>query len=177
MADNTADNKADNTFESREFRDACGLFATGVTVLTSGKAPSFHGMSANAFSSLSLDPPLVLVCIDKKTHMLEVLQETGAFTVNVLSREQEKLCRYFASSDRTYGPEEFADVRYSIGATGTPRLDGAICVLDCTVHDVARGGDHDIYIGEVQALECLNEGEPLLFYSGHYRSVAPAKES
>ena len=90
---------------------------------------------------------------------------------------RKKLCRYFASSDRTYGPEEFADVRYSIGATGTPRLDGAICVLDCTVHDVARGGDHDIYIGEVKALKCVDGGEPLLFYAGHYRAVAPPQDS
>ena len=158
-------------FDQRSFRNACGMFATGVTVVTAGRPPAFHGMTANAFSSLSLDPPLVLICVDKKTHMLEVLQETPAFTVNILGVQQEALSTYFASSDRVYGPEEFKDLKYSIGETGAPRLDDAICYMDCVVRDIAIGGDHDIYIGEVKAFETRHDTPPLLFYGGRYHRL------
>lgn len=158
-------------FDSREFRNAMGTFATGVTVITSGSDPNWHGMTANAFSSLSLDPPLILVCVDKGTHMLEVLQETRAFTVNILSAEQEETSTYFATSSRTHGAEEFAKTKYTIGTTGTPRIAGTIGVLDCTLHSVAEGGDHDIYIGEVKAFEIAG-GDPLLFFAGRYRGLA-----
>ena len=164
-------------FSGREFRDACGTFATGVTVVTSGAAPIFHGMTANAFTSVSMEPPLLLVCVDKSTHMLGVLQETGAFTVNVLSADQEALSNYFANDTRRYGPEEFRDedIRYTLGESGTPRLAGATCWFDCTVQSVHAAGDHDIYLGEVQAIEVGEIGRPLLFYCGRYRSLGAAE--
>ena len=160
-------------FDSRTFRNALGLFATGVTVVTSGRPPNFHGMTVNAFSSLSLDPPLVLVCVDKKANMLDELRDTGAFTLNILSADQERLSSYFADSKRPLGPQEFADIPYTLGETGTPHLPGAICSLDCVVHSVAPGGDHDIYVGEVKALALNSDQDPLLFYAGRYRGLQP----
>ena len=162
-------------FDSKYFRTVCGEFATGVTVVTSGKAPAFHGMTANAFSSLSLDPPLILVCVDKGTHMLQVLQETPTFTVNILAASQQDLSNYFAKSDRNYGEAEFSDmnVQYDLGATGAPRIQGAIGYMDCAVHDIAPGGDHDIYIGRVEACWCEPDADPLLFFGGGYRSMSP----
>ena len=160
-------------FDTRTFRNALGLFATGVTVVTSGRAPAFHGMTANAFSSLSLDPPLILVCVDKKTNMLDALRDTGAFSVNILSADQERLSSYFADSKRLLGPTEFADIPYTLGETGAPRLPDAVCVLDCVVHSVHPGGDHDLYVGEVKALALsADTPDPLLFYAGRYRRLA-----
>lgn len=160
-------------FDSKYFRSVCGEFATGVTVITSGKNPSFHGMTANAFSSLSLDPPLILVCIDKGTHMLQTLQETNAFTVNILAADQQPLSNYFAKSDRNYGPEEFADIgaQYELGETGMPRIAGAIGYIDCQVYSTADGGDHDIYIGEVKACWSQPGSDPLLYFESGYRGI------
>lgn len=163
-------------FDSRSFRNMLALFATGVTVVTSGRAPNFHGMTANAFSSLSLDPPLVLICVDKKANMLAELRDTGAFTVNILSADQERLSSYFADSKRPLGPDEFTDIPYTIGETGAPRLSGAICALDCVVHSVHPGGDHDLFIGEVKALALDTAQDPLLFYAGRYRRLQPLDE-
>lgn len=162
-------------FDAKYFRTVCGEFATGVTVITSGAAPAFHGMTANAFSSLSLDPPLILVCVDKGTHMLQVLQETPTFTVNFLAADQQPLSNYFAKSDRNYGPQEFADmdIQYELGETGAPRIAGAIGYMDCTVQSIAPGGDHDIYIGQVNACWCESGATPLLFFEGAYRDIAP----
>ena len=163
------------TFDKREFRNAMGLFATGVTVVTSGNDPNFHGMTANAFSSVSLVPPLILVCVDKNTHMLGVLKESGAFTVNFLSAEQLDISNYFASSDREKGEAEFSDINYTIGETGTPHIQGAICIVDCVVHDVADAGDHDIYIGEVKAITSTPEDNPLIYFGGGYRELSAKK--
>ena len=161
------------SFDGREFRNAMGLFATGVTVVTSGKAPEFHGMTANAFSSISLDPPLVLVCVDKGTHMLEILQENGAFSVNFLTADQQDTSNYFANKERPHGEKEFADIDYTVGATGMPRITGAMCVIDCLVHSVTDAGDHDVYVGEVKAMETTPDADPLLFFGGAYRTLAP----
>ena len=162
-------------FDPRYFRTVCGEFATGVTVVTSGKAPAFHGMTANAFTSLSLDPPLILICVDKNTHMLKTLRETPAFTVNILATDQQNLSNYFAKSDRNYGPAEFTDINleYELGETGAPRIAGAIGYMDCTVHDIAPGGDHEIYIGEVKACWYRSGAAPLIFFEGSYREIAP----
>ena len=157
--------------DSREFRNALGTFPTGVTVVTTGTAPNFVGMTAQSFSSLSLDPPLVLICVDKKASVRSLLQETSAFTVNVLNEDQEETSTYFASSDRPGPPEQFEDVHYTIGETGTPRLAHATTVFDCSVREVLEGGDHEIFIGEVKAFEHQNDNDPILFFRGRYRTL------
>ena len=161
------------TIDPRELRNTLGTFASGVTVVTSGTDPMFHGMTAQSFSSLSLDPPLVLVCVDKHASMLEIMKEAKAFTVNVLAHDQEEVSGYFASKERPAPPHQFDTVDYTIGATGCPRLDRATTYFDCTLHDVLAGGDHEILVGEVKAFGLNHEEDPILFYKGRYRTLAP----
>jgi flavin reductase (DIM6/NTAB) family NADH-FMN oxidoreductase RutF len=158
-------------FSGDEFRRALGAFATGVTVITThGEADSF-GMTANAFSSVSLDPPLVLVCVIKGTRGAETIEQNGVFAVNILGADQEPLSRYFASRDRPAGRASFRDVPHSTAATGAPALHGASCILDCRVVDSHEAGDHVIFIGEVMALLIDPEVSPLLFHHGRYRTL------
>ena len=161
------------SLDSREFRDVVGIFATGVSVVTSGSTPNIHGMTINAFASLSLEPPLVLVCVDRSAHMQHVLKETGAFTINVLRASQRETSIYFADGNRPSGLAEFAKVPHDFSLKGTPRLLEALAVLDCTVHDVLEGGDHMIFLGRVEALEIRDVVDPLLYYRGTYRTIAP----
>jgi 3-hydroxy-9,10-secoandrosta-1,3,5(10)-triene-9,17-dione monooxygenase reductase component len=163
-------------FESREFRNILGAFATGVVIITTGKDPMFHGMTAQSFSSLSLDPPLVLVCVDKAASMVDFLNESKSFSVNILGASQEDAMWYFASKDRPAPPEEFADVEYTIGETGCPRLSNATTVLDCIVQNVLPGGDHDIFVGEVKAFVEQSPEDPILFYKGRGRSLAAEEQ-
>ena len=160
-------------FDSREFRDTLGRFATGVTVVTTGDAPNFVGMTAQSFSSLSLDPPLVLVCVDKGASVLPLLKESATFTVNVLADSDMDLSNFFASSSRPAPPHQFDDTPYTVGATGQPRLACATTVFDCHVHEVLDGGDHEIIVGRVEAIDRQNEDSPIIFFGGAYRSLAP----
>ena len=160
-------------FDSREFRDTLGRFATGVTVVTTGDAPNFVGMTAQSFSSLSLDPPLVLVCVDKGASVLPLLKQSAAFTVNVLADSDMDLSNFFASSSRPAPPHQFDDTPYTIGATGRPRLACATTVFDCHVHEVLDGGDHEIIVGLVEAIDRQSEASPIIFFGGAYRSLAP----
>ena len=154
--------------DPRELRNVMGLFATGVTVITTKDATGKpFGLTANAFSSLSLDPPLLLVCIDKKVDCYACFDESKVFVVNFLARQQEDLSTRFA----TKGIEKFEGVSYTLGSLGVPLLDGALAHLECKVAAGYEGGDHTIYTGEVQAM-ATSEAEPLLFYQGKYRSLA-----
>jgi flavin reductase (DIM6/NTAB) family NADH-FMN oxidoreductase RutF len=160
-----------NEFSGDDFRRALGAFATGVTVITThGEADAF-GMTANAFSSVSLDPPLVLVCVIKGTRGAETIEQNGVFAVNILGAEQEPVSRYFASRDRPTGRAGFRDVPHTTAETGSPALHGASCVLDCRVVDSHEAGDHIIFIGEVMALAVAPEVAPLLFHHGRYRTL------
>lgn len=160
-------------FDQRQFRDALGAFASGVTVVTTGAEPNFVGMTVQSFCSLSLDPPLVLVCIDKRASTLPLLQETGAFTVNVLAAGDDATSNYFASSKRAAPPHQFDDYPHAIGQTGTPRIDSAAFVYDCTLHESLDGGDHVIAIGKVEAFAEQSQADPVLYYRGAYRTLAP----
>jgi flavin reductase (DIM6/NTAB) family NADH-FMN oxidoreductase RutF len=156
-------------FSSREFRDALGAFATGVTVITTQGTEHPYGMTANAFSSVSLDPPLILVCVIKGTEGAHSIEQNGVFAVNILSVEQEPLSRYFASKDRPRGWEAFKQISHSRAASGSPILDGSACYLDCRLHASHEAGDHIIFIGEVMAIGVDPEVQPLLFHRGKYR--------
>lgn len=154
--------------DPRELRNAMGLFATGVTIITTKDATGKpFGLTANAFSSLSLDPPLLLVCIDKKVDCYACFDESKVFVVNFLARNQEDLSTRFA----TKGIEKFEGVSYTLGSLGVPLLDGALAHLECKVAACYEGGDHTIYTGEIQSM-ATSEAEPLLFYQGKYRSLA-----
>jgi flavin reductase (DIM6/NTAB) family NADH-FMN oxidoreductase RutF len=151
--------------ERNELRRVMGHFATGVTVITTrsndGKP---YGLTANAFSSVSLDPPLLLVCVDKKAESYPYFEQSKVFTVNILADNQEGLSRRFAVS----GGAKFDGVAYRMGANGAPILDGALAYIECTLYSAYDSGDHTIYLGEVQQAE-TSERKPLLFYRGGYR--------
>ena len=163
-------------FDQRQFRDALGAFASGVTVVTTGSDNAFVGMTVQSFCSLSLEPPLVLVCIDKRASTLPLLQETGAFTVNVLAAGAGDASNYFASSKRPPPPHQFDDHSFTIGETGAPRLATAAFVYDCTLSQSLDGGDHVIAIGKVEAFAEQSADDPLLYYRGAYRSLAPLQD-
>lgn len=153
--------------EKNELRRVMGHFATSVTVITSIRSSGeMHGLTANAFTSVSLIPPLLLICVDKKAESYPCFDESKIFTVNVLAADQEALSRRFAVS----GGEKFEGVSYKIGANGAPILDGALAFLECKVTQKIDGGDHTIYVGEIEQAE-TKEGKPLLFFRGGYREL------
>jgi flavin reductase (DIM6/NTAB) family NADH-FMN oxidoreductase RutF len=157
-------------FTAKEFRSALGAFATGVTVITSQAGEESYGMTANAFTSLSLDPPLVLVCVKGGTEGARTIAANGVFAVNVLGAEQEPISRYFSSKERPRGREAFREISHRSGRTGSPILDGAAAYLDCRLTAQHAAGDHVIFIGEVQALGVDPAVAPLLFHNGAYRN-------
>ena len=155
--------------DGRELRNAMGLFATGVTIITTKDATEKpFGLTANAFSSLSLNPPMLLICVDKGVDCYNCFEESKVFAVNFLSQAQEELSTRFA----TKGIEKFAGLSYSLGELGVALLDGALAHFECTVAHAYEGGDHTIYVGEIQRLVTA-PGDPLLFYQGKYRFLAP----
>jgi flavin reductase (DIM6/NTAB) family NADH-FMN oxidoreductase RutF len=154
-------------FDSQKQRKIMGHFATGVTVVTTDGAAGSHGMTANAVASLSLDPPLVLVAVDKRAALLVYLLKNRCFAVNILRLDQEDLSRRFAIP----GPKDFSDLNIIRAGTGSPVLVDGLAFLDCRVHDILPGGDHDIFVGEIVAGE-YQGGEPLLYFSGRYRRLA-----
>ena len=161
-------------FTSREFRDAMGAFATGVNVITTRSDDALYGMTATAFSSVSLDPPLILVCIGETAEGAEMIGRNGAFAVNVLSAAQEPLSNFFASKSRPRGRDAFRSVAHHGGITGAPLLDGAVAHLDCLVEETHHAGDHLIFIGAVLALDLDPQSAPLLFHAGKYALLKPA---
>ncbi len=153
--------------ERNELRRVMGHFATGVTVITTlSKEGKLHGLTANAVSSLSLDPPLLIICVDKKAESYSSFEESGVFTVNILADDQEDISRRFAVS----GGEKFEGVAYRRGVNGAPILSGALAHLECKLHAAYEGGDHTIYLGLIEEAE-TREVKPLLFFRGGYRSL------
>jgi flavin reductase len=157
------------TFTSHDFRATVGAFATGVTVVTTRGEEHGYGMTANAFSSVSLDPPLILVCVISGSEGADHISRNGVFAVNILSAEQEPLSRYFASRDRPKGRDAFSEISHRIGASGSPILTAAAAALDCRLHSTHEAGDHQIFIGEVLELELVEDHRPLVFHGGKYR--------
>jgi len=155
-------------FSAGDFRSTLGAFATGVTVITTQGTDHPYGMTANAFSSVSLDPPLILVCIKKESEGNEVIQRNGVFAVNILGIEHEPISRFFASRHRPRGQEAFSEIPHRSGVTGCPILEGAAGHLDCRLVASHEAGDHVIFIGEVVGLEMDPSVPPLVFHQGQY---------
>jgi flavin reductase (DIM6/NTAB) family NADH-FMN oxidoreductase RutF len=156
-----------------ELRHAMGHFATGVTVVTSVESDGQPvGTTANAVSSLSLDPPLVLVCFNRDSQTLAAVCSHGAFAVNVLAAPQQELSANFARR----GPDAGWDgVRHSPGLTGSPRLHGVLATLECTVEHRLPGGDHEIVVGRVRSVQTGDaEASPLVFWRGRYVWLHPS---
>jgi flavin reductase (DIM6/NTAB) family NADH-FMN oxidoreductase RutF len=153
--------------DQHHFRRVCGKFASGITVVTVRDAENgVHGMTANSFTSVSLAPPLVLVCVDHRAHILEHVRISPHFGINILSACQRSLSDQFAS--RRY--DRFEGVEWVPGETGVPLLADVLATLECARVNVITAGDHDILIGEVLHSTC-REGEPLLFFGSQYHSL------
>jgi flavin reductase (DIM6/NTAB) family NADH-FMN oxidoreductase RutF len=154
-----------------EFRKAMGRFATGVTIVTVDLDGEVHGMTANAFASVSLDPMLVLVCVDHTTRTHAHLHAKKRFGINVLSEDQRVISEYYARPERDHEhAEEEAGARFERTRHGTPMLQGSLAYLECRLHSAQDAGDHTIFIAEVEDV-VVREGEPLLFFRGKYRKV------
>ena len=153
------------------FRQVAGSFATGVTVITTGADGAYHGMTASAVASLSLEPTQVLVCIERTAHTLPTLQSSDYFNINVLSEDQEDLSRLFASKEAQQG-HALDGVDYSLGKHGVPLLKGTLGYFECRVVQQYDGGDHVIFVGEVEHAALGDAGRPLLYYKGRYRRMA-----
>jgi flavin reductase (DIM6/NTAB) family NADH-FMN oxidoreductase RutF len=167
-ADQTA---APSGITAAEFRHAMGHFATGVTVITSVDAAGQPvGTTANAVTSLSLDPPLVLACFDLASVTLSAIRTHGAFVVNVLAEPQQHLSANFARRGLSAA---WDGVRHRRGPTGSPRLEDVLAALECTVEHSLPGGDHEIIVGRVRHVETAPAAaSPLLYYRGSYAQLA-----
>ncbi len=150
-----------------QFRAALGAFATGVTVVTAIGASGPSGATANAVSSLSLDPPMMLACLDRGSRTLTSVRAQGRFGVNALAAGQEELARRFSGKDPE--PDKWQSVTWS-ESEALPRLDGALMWVACELRDLIDGGDHLILTGNVLAVDS-GDGQPLLFHRGAYRDL------
>lgn len=157
----------DNPFDTRAFRNACGKFATGITVVTVEINGEVHGMTANAFMSVSLDPPLIVVSVGKKAHMHTYLTQTERYAVSILNWEQEAYSGHFAG----FPPKDFVPAFER--RQDHPVIANAIAYFVTRRYAAYEAGDHTLYIGQVDYFES-NEHEPVLYYSGKYRSLQRA---
>lgn len=155
-------------FTARELRDACGAFATGVTVVTTVGPDGPLGITANSFSSLSLDPPLVLWAPACRSARYQAFAQAQRFTIHILNAEQLDLAGDFAQS----GDAPFADHNWIDGPAGVPEFTGCAALLRCSLHAVHPGGDHAIVVGAVESLEHDPNPHPLVFHAGLYPRLA-----
>ncbi|MDB4875082.1 MAG: flavin reductase domain protein FMN-binding protein [Gemmatimonadetes bacterium] len=154
--------------DSETFRSVLGRFASGVTIVTArDDAGTDHGMTVSAFCSLSLEPPMVLVCIDHAASMHELLLQHPRFGVSILSSEQEGFSRRFATEDA----ERFDGIAYSRGECGVVLLNEAVAHLECEVSQHHDAGDHTIFLARVERAEPREGGRPLLYYRGGYAQL------
>jgi flavin reductase (DIM6/NTAB) family NADH-FMN oxidoreductase RutF len=151
-------------FDSAQYRQTLGHFPTGVTVVTAADANGPVGLAVGSFTSLSLDPPLVLFCPGNTSSSWPRIRECGVFCVNILGDHQVDVCKVMASKD----PDKFANVGWSTRVTGSPVIDGVLAWIDCTITEVLEGGDHHIVIGRVEDLGYSESGGPLVFFKGGY---------
>jgi flavin reductase (DIM6/NTAB) family NADH-FMN oxidoreductase RutF len=153
---------------SEDFKQALAAWATGVTIVTARAGERIHGMTVSAFTEVSLDPPLVLVCADKSSNTHELIAEGGVFAVNVLARDQEALSNRFASKKDEH--RRFEGLETDTAITGAPILRGTVAALDCRVVAAHDSGDHIIYVGSVEAATS-NASAPLLYCRGAYAGI------
>ena len=148
------------------FRQALGHFASGVTVVTAAHDGHLYGMTVSSFASLSLKPPLILICVENTLTTRTAIGESGQFAVNILEKRQEHLSRRFATRDN----DKFVGVAWHSSRFGLPVLEGALAVIECQLRDTFPGGDHTIFVGEVMDAE-IGQGSPLLYYRRGYHEL------
>jgi len=154
--------------ETEEFKAALSRFASGVTVVTTRDAAGkLHGLTVSAFCSVSLDPPLVLVCIEKATASHYAFAESGEFTASILSESQAGLSEHFA----TELANKFDEIATMETSNGLPAIHDASAVLECSIRFMHDGGDHTIFVGEVEKVS-INDHAPLVYFRGDYKSIS-----
>jgi flavin reductase len=162
--------------DTKLLRRAFGTFATGVTVVTVG-GPDPHGMTANSFASVSLDPPLLLICVGHEAVMHRRLLARRYFAVSVLAADQEPLARHFANRWRTLGAAEFTSVDWVPGrCTGAPLISGALAYFECALWRTYEGGDHTIFVGQLLSVQEQAEKDAVLFLHGRFRQLSGVSE-
>lgn len=158
----------------RDFRNALGTFATGVTIVTTSSDDGEPiGLTANSFSSVSLDPPLLLFCLDRESFSFGHFEKTKHFAVNVLNAGQEDISSHFARPSQ----DKWRHVSYDMCSVGCPSFADALAIFECKTHAVHDGGDHIIIVGEVLDFTHQQEGDPLLYYRGRYAKIANEKDT
>lgn len=152
--------------DEARFRQTMGYFASGVTVVTTQHEGRLYGMTISSFTSLSLNPPLILICVDQHISNHDAIKHAQRFVINVLEQRQEHLSRRFASRE----DDKFVGVAWHDGHLGLPVLEGALAVIECHLYNTLPGGDHTIFVGEVVHVE-VGEGSPLLYYRRGYHEL------
>jgi 3-hydroxy-9,10-secoandrosta-1,3,5(10)-triene-9,17-dione monooxygenase reductase component len=158
-------------FDADTFRRVLGQFATGVTVVTACDGEEVHGITANSFTSVSLTPPLVLVCVDKRGRFDRILQTSGRYCVNILAEHHQEISNRFARR-RAGDPSDFADCSVATTSCGAPILKDSLAHMDCRVVDMHDAGDHHIFIGLVESCGYAADADALVFFRGRYRSLS-----
>jgi len=158
--------------DSRAFRQTVGQFATGVTIITTEVEGALRALTVNSFTAVSLDPPLVLFCVGKKTKTGQAIDAVKGFTVNILRQEQQDLSTYFAGGWTHPLPPAFEFLAWD----GGPRLDGCAAAIGCTTHAIHEGGDHWIVLGEVVSLHRTACTTPLIFHGSRYANLGATFE-
>lgn len=159
-------------FDNRVLRDHFGRFCSGVTIVAGMSADRPVGMAVQAFSAVSLEPPLVLVCPMRTSRSWPAIAESGVFSVNILAEDQEELCAVFGSRS----DDKFASVEWTLGAvTGTPILAGTVGAFECRIERTVEAGDHWVVLARIESLASA-PGDPLLFDRGSFRRLQPAHD-
>jgi len=156
------------SIERAHFFDLMASFASGVTVVTTAHAGTLNGLTVSSFTSLSVDPMLVLICIDKTVQSHNAISAAGTFAVNILAEDQADLSMRFASRRE----DKFEELDYHLGATGLPLLEGTLASVECRVVGELPGGDHTIFVGEVLEGQ-MGTGQPLLYFQRNYHRLDP----
>ena len=160
------------------FRKVMGHFVTGVTVVTALNGDTPQGITVNALSSVSLQPPLVMVALDRRRFITPTVRRAGRYAVNILAETQQALSDCFAGAPVTPGREAFCGAAWHAGATGLPLIDGAVATLECTVVETFSAGDHDLFVGQVDALaNPERHPQPLLYYRRRYLRIEQAQSA
>ena len=166
------------------FRLVMGRFATGISVVTTYDGEQPAGITVNALSSVSLDPPLVMVALDRGRFITPMVREFGRYAVNILGEDQQALSDCFAHAPVKPGRDEFCGANWHPGPTGLPLLDGSIATLECTVVETFSAGDHDLFIGRVDSLDAPGSDQPgpdgvtpLLYFRRRYLRVERGADS
>lgn len=154
------------TVDASLFRQVMSRWASGVTVVTTAVDGQPHGLTVSAFSSLSLDPPLALVCLDNRSPMIELVRQSGRFAINILAADQEALSRHFASREKG----DWSAISHQFGPLGLPLLDGALASMECRLAEELAGGDHTIFVGALEHAAAA-EAPPLVYYRAGYHQL------